>query len=163
MPTRLVLDKIEIEKMDGILQDLIKASHAKCAVVIEQEGRCLLKKGFSINLDVDAMAALLAGSFSSNKALADLMGERDFTVLFHQGEKDNIHTHLIDESRILSVIFDDQTIIETVRAHSKAAADQLVILLKEAANRATDADKQLESESETFQKLEDIFEKTDEM
>lgn len=163
MPTRLVLDKTEMEHIDEIVSNLLEQCKANCAIVVEQDGRCVLKKGFTRTSNIEALAALLAGSFSSTKAIADLVGEKDFTVLIHQGEKDNIHTHLIDQNRILSIFFDNRTSIETVRRYSLQAAEQLTDIFTTAAARATDARGDFKADLETSKKLETIFKQSDEI
>jgi len=72
-----------------------------------------------------ALAALLAGSFASTKEIARLVGEPEFSVLFHQGKKDHIHISLIGERTILVIIFDDRTTIGMIRLYAKEVGENL--------------------------------------
>lgn len=121
----LVLEQTTMDQIHRILVNLLRESEAKCAVLVDQDGQCITRKGFTQNIDIEALAALVAGSFASTRAIAKLVGENEFTVLFHQGEKDSIHNVLIDDDTILCVIFDDRTTIGMVRLYSKQAAEQI--------------------------------------
>lgn len=126
----LILDQPALEKIHRALLVLLRESEAKCAVLVDQDGRCITKKGFTRHLDTDALAALVAGSFASTRAMAKLVGENEFTVLFHQGEKDSIHNVLVDDDTILSLIFDDRTTIGMVRLYSRMAAEKISQVLE---------------------------------
>ncbi len=121
----MILTKTEITQIHRALLQMLKQSEAKCAMLVDADGKCLAKKGFTANIDTDALAALIAGSFSSTRAMAKLVGETDFSVLFHQGERDHIHNILVDNNTILTVIFDDRTTIGMVRLYSKDSAKTL--------------------------------------
>lgn len=146
-----------IKGINSSLINLLKQSEAKCAILVDQDGKCIAKKGFTQRIDTDALAALIAGSFSSTKAIANLIGEPDFSILFHQGEKDNIHNVLVDDNTILSVIFDDRTTIGMVRLYSKDSAKQLRDLLKKAKRAVVVQDKNLDIDKEAQQRFDDIF------
>jgi predicted regulator of Ras-like GTPase activity (Roadblock/LC7/MglB family) len=131
----LILRKEDVDRINLALINLLKASAAKCVLLVDQAGKCLAKRGFTQKLDTEALAALIAGSFSSTRAMAKLVGARDFSVLFHQGDKDHIHNILVDEDAILTVIFDERTTIGMVRLYSKEAAQHLRQALRAARQR----------------------------
>lgn len=138
----LILTEKDILEIDLTLVRLIKESEAKAALLVDQDGRMLARKGFTRNLDCEALAALLAGSFASTKAIAKLVGEPEFSIMFHQGEHDRIQNNLVDENTLLCVIFDDRTTIGMVRVYAKEAADKIARTLATAreSNRADDTD-----------------------
>jgi predicted regulator of Ras-like GTPase activity (Roadblock/LC7/MglB family) len=126
----LVLEQPALDQLHNVLATMLRDCEAKCAVLVDQDGQCITKKGFTQHIDTTALAALVAGSFASTRAMAKLLGEVEFTVLFHQGEKDSIHNILVDDDTILSIIFDDRTTIGMVRLYSKAAAKEVTDILK---------------------------------
>jgi len=127
----LVLTEEAMVRINKSLISLLKQSDAKCALLVDQDGKCVAKKGFTKTIDTDALSALIAGAFSSTRAMAKLVGERDFSVLFHQGNKDHIHNVLVDDDTILTVIFDDRTTIGMIRLYSKEVAQKLKEILSE--------------------------------
>jgi hypothetical protein len=76
-------------------------------------------------MDVTSLAALAAGSFASTKAIATLIGETEFSVMFHQGAKENIHISLVDEDVIMVLIFDDRTNLGLVKMVAGQAKSSL--------------------------------------
>ena len=131
----LVLAEQEINALHAAMADLLKKSEALSSLLVDQDGTCLARRGSTTNLDCDALAALTAGSFASTRAMAKLVGESEFSVLFHQGDKEHIHNILVEDDTILTVIFDERTTIGMVRLYSKECAKAIRGLLLEARSR----------------------------
>jgi predicted regulator of Ras-like GTPase activity (Roadblock/LC7/MglB family) len=125
----LVLHQPALDVLHASMTTLLRESGAKCAVLVDQDGQCITQRGFTQHIDTEALAALVAGSFASTRAMAKLVGESEFTVLFHQGAKDSIHNILVDDDTILCVIFDDRTTIGMVRLYAKSSAAQITEIL----------------------------------
>jgi predicted regulator of Ras-like GTPase activity (Roadblock/LC7/MglB family) len=121
----LIIYEEEITQVDALISRLLKGCDAKCALLVDKDGHLITRKGFTHSLDTTALAALLAGSFASTKEIARLVGEPEFSVLFHQGKKDHIHMSLVGERAILVVVFDDRTTIGMVRLYAKETAQEL--------------------------------------
>lgn len=153
-----VLYEDQIKDIDKALGQLIKESEAKCALLVDKDGHLLTRQGFTHTLDTTALAALLAGSFASTREIARLVGEPEFSVLFHQGKRDHIHISLIGERTILVVIFDDRTTIGMIRLYAKEAGENLRKILE----RSPDENKGNMELGDDFSesadaKLDDIF------
>ncbi|MCP4581386.1 MAG: roadblock/LC7 domain-containing protein [candidate division Zixibacteria bacterium] len=154
-----VLYEEEIEQIDKVLTRLIKEAEAKCALLVDKDGHLITRQGFTHTLDTTALAALLAGSFASTKEIARLVGEPEFSVLFHQGKRDHIHISLIGERTILVVIFDDRTTIGMVRLYAKEIGESLREILNNAGKSSKGEGLTLDEEfsSSAEDKLDDIF------
>jgi len=155
--TPLILTKTEITQIHRTLLQMLKQSEAKCGILVDADGKCLAKKGFTQNIDTDALAALIAGSFASTRAMAAIVGETDFSVLFHQGERDHIHNILVDNDTILTVIFDDRTTIGMVRLYSKESAKVLHEILAKARVKRLPSGRQIDIERDVEDRLDDLF------
>lgn len=153
----LILTKTEITQIHRALLQMLKQSEAKCAMLVDADGKCLAKKGFTSNIDTDALAALIAGSFSSTRAMAKLVGETDFSVLFHQGTRDHIHNILVDNNTILTVIFDDRTTIGMVRLYSKESARILKETLVASKTRKMPGGRKVQIEKDVEDQLDNLF------
>ena len=66
-------------------------------------------------VDTTSLASLTAGNVAATDGLAKLIGEKEFSILFHEGEKDNIHISLVAQRVILVVIFDERSSLGLVR------------------------------------------------
>lgn len=146
-------------KIDEVMSKLLKGSEAKCALLVDKDGHLISRHGFTQTLDTTALAALMAGSFASTAEIARLVGELEFSVLFHQGKKDHIHMNLVGERSILAVIFDDRTTIGMVRLYAKEAADKLQRAFAEALDGESGYDDGLSEEftNSAENALDDIF------
>lgn len=155
----LIIYQEETAKIDGTLRKLLKGSEAKCALLVDKDGHLITRQGFTHSLDTTALAALLAGSFASTKEIARLVGEPEFSVLFHQGKRDHIHMSLVNERTILVVIFDDRTTIGMVRLYSKETSQELNAIFEAAAQKTMQGEVGLSQEfaDSAGSKLDDIF------
>jgi predicted regulator of Ras-like GTPase activity (Roadblock/LC7/MglB family) len=98
------------------------------------------KAGHTEDFDMQAVAALVAGSYAATREMARLLGEEEFSVLFHQGKKDNIQLTLIGDRTILATVFDERTTIGMVRLYAKEASEKLTKIFAEIRTRRTDGD-----------------------
>ncbi|MDH4034208.1 MAG: roadblock/LC7 domain-containing protein [candidate division Zixibacteria bacterium] len=127
----LIIYEEEINQIETLVSKMLKGAEAKCALLVDKDGHLITRQGFTHSLDTTALAALLAGSFASTKEIARLVGEPEFSVLFHQGKKDHIHMSLVGERSILVVIFDDRTTIGMVRLYAKETAAELASIFEQ--------------------------------
>jgi len=153
-----VLYEDQIKQIDKALTRVIKESEAKCALLVDKDGHLITRQGFTHTLDTTALAALLAGSFASTKEIARLVGEPEFSVLFHQGKRDHIHISLIGERTILVIIFDDRTTIGMVRLYAKEVSESLKEILESKSQAgASDVALGQDFSDSANEKLNDIF------
>ena len=153
-----VLYEDQIKDIDKALGQIIKESEAKCALLVDKDGHLITRQGFTHTLDTTALAALLAGSFASTKEIARLVGEPEFSVLFHQGKKDHIHISLIGERTILVIIFDDRTTIGMIRLYAKEVGEKLKKILDSSMDDKKPDDEIGDDFTESADaKLDDIF------
>ncbi len=122
---RLVFYRDEVAKIDAVLKELVNLSGARCAILIDKDGHHIARTGSMKAFDIDTIAALVAGSFAATREMARILGEEEFSVIFHQGQRDNIQLTLVGDRTILTVIFDDQTTVGMVRLYTNEAARKL--------------------------------------
>lgn len=156
----LIIHEEEINQIDTLISKMLKGAEAKCALLVDKDGHLITRQGFTHSLDTTALAALLAGSFASTKEIARLVGEPEFSVLFHQGKKDNIHMSLVGERSILVVIFDDRTTIGMVRLYARETSVELAKIfekIKENSGNKEEVAISNDFASQAEDKLDDIF------
>ena len=122
---RLVFYKDDIDQINGVLKEFLNLSDSKCNILIDKEGHLVTKAGSTDDFDMQAVAALVAGSYAATREMARLLGEDEFSVLFHQGRRDNIQLTLVGDRTILATVFDERTTIGMVRLYAKEAAEKL--------------------------------------
>jgi len=156
---RLVFYEQDIEELNKILTEFLDRAQAKCALLIDKEGHLVTKKGFTKSFNTDSIAALVAGSFAATKQVAQLLGESEFSVLFHQGKNENIHIALIAERALVVVIFDDRTTLGMVRLYADELTQKLTDSMLKSMERNKDKDATIEQGygEAAEQALDDFF------
>lgn len=132
---RLSFYKEDIDRIDQLLAEFLRLSGAKCALLVDKEGHMVTKKGEVRTIDMDTISALVAGSFAATKEMARLLGEEEFTALFHQGHRDNIQLSLVGDRTLLTILFDDRTTVGMVRLYATETAKKLADIYRQALER----------------------------
>ena len=100
-------------------------ANAKVVFLVDKNGQQIAAHGDIENLDTTSLASLTAGNVAATDGLARLIGEKEFSILFHEGEKDNIHISIVAQRVILVVIFDERSSLGLVRLRVKKASQEL--------------------------------------
>jgi len=127
--TVLALSK-DKEHFEKILDDVLSKTDSLCAILITKDGHNIAARGKTDFLNITALAALVAGSFAATKQVATLLGEREFSILFQQGESRHIHISLVASTAMMIIVFDDSSRIGLVRLHSRRAGADLTELIQ---------------------------------
>ena len=157
---RLTFYKGDIDKIDKVILEFLNLSGARCAMLIDKDGHLVTKQGSTAGYDSDTVSALVAGSFAATKQMAKLLGEEEFSIMFHQGKEDSIQLSLVGDRTILAIIFDDKTTVGMVRLYAVQVADKLAQLFREMGNRKETAQQEeiTKNFGDTAKKnLDDIF------
>src|ERR671938_1017996 len=107
------------------LERFLQESSARCALLVDRTGQLVATVGEKPTFDPTAFATLTAADFSANDQLARLIGETEFSSLFHQGEQESMY--LVDIARrvILVILFDNRTTLGLVRLKVKQTVEEL--------------------------------------
>jgi predicted regulator of Ras-like GTPase activity (Roadblock/LC7/MglB family) len=108
--------------------------------LVDKNGQLITSCGSTEGIDTTSLASLTAGNIAATGGLAKLIGEKEFSILFHEGEKDNIHISIIGHRVILVVIFDERSSLGLVRLRVKKAGGELERVFAEI-NQKSHADK----------------------
>jgi len=155
---RLIYYAEDIDRINQVLDRLLELSEARCALLVDKEGHLITKRGqMTQGLDDESLSALVAGSFAATKAMARLLGEEEFSVLFHQGVKDSIQLTLVADRALLAIIFDDRTTIGMVRLYANETSSKVAELLAEAAERKPSESIGDKFGDEAAEHLSDVF------
>jgi len=122
----LVMYEEEFSRIDEELQRLYLQTNAKVVFLVDKNGQLIASAGETHDIDTTSLASLTAGNIAATGGIARLLGEKEFTILFHEGEKDNIHISLIGQRIILVVIFDSRSSLGLVRLRVKKVSEALV-------------------------------------
>jgi predicted regulator of Ras-like GTPase activity (Roadblock/LC7/MglB family) len=119
------------------LERFLQESNARCALLVDRTGQLVATVGEKPTFDPTAFATLTAADFSANDQLAKLIGEKEFSSLFHQGERDSMYLADVANRVILVVLFDGRTTLGLVRLKMKATVDELARIFRAVFERGT--------------------------
>lgn len=123
----LVITEEGIRAINNTLGNLVMDSGAKAALLLEKSGQLIAAQGETNAFDTMSLSALITGSFSSNKAIAGLIGETEFRKMFQQGKQSSIYMAALDTGDLISVIFSNQITIGKI----KFKVEQMLPLINE--------------------------------
>ena len=129
--TQLVMYDEDYRKILGVTQRLVRDANAKGVFVVDRNGQLISEAGEMRGVDTTSLASLTAGCVAATGGLAKIVGEDDFPVHFHQGQRDNLHITLVSQRIILVVIFDDRSSLGLVRLRVKKAGAELARIFEE--------------------------------
>ena len=132
----LVLYDEEFRKIKDSLNRLASDANANVVFLVDKNGQQIAAVGDLQSLDTTSLASLTAGNVAATDGLARLIGEKEFSILFHEGERDNIHISIVAQRVILVVIFDERTSLGLVRLRVRRAMAELEKIFEDIARKA---------------------------
>lgn len=134
----MILFPEDIERLNIVLSQLVAKANLLLAVLINKDGRLLTSQGCLEQVDTISMAALVAGNSASTLAIAQLMGENEFSTMYHQGKDKHIFIATVDDNTFLSLVFDDRTNIDRVKVFVRQFDRQLKASLSQVYDKTED-------------------------
>jgi predicted regulator of Ras-like GTPase activity (Roadblock/LC7/MglB family) len=96
----------QLEEIESILEeDLVKVG-VICTILLDTAGNTIAKaSNDKTDYDTYAFAALAAANYASVDAMAQLISEKEFSLLYHKGEENSIQFCKVNEDLLLVNIF----------------------------------------------------------
>ena len=119
-------DQEQLEKTETVLdEDLIK-SGVKIALVVDMAGHIIANsRSEDCNHDVYSLAALAAGNFGAVNAMAKIVGEEEFSLLFHKGQDENLHFSKVTDEVLLITTFGNEVSLGFLRLKIAEAIEKI--------------------------------------
>lgn len=125
-----VLDQTHIDGIEEILQDYLPETGIHSVLLIDMAGNIIAEhESEDTNHDIPALAALSAANFGAVNAMAQIVGEQEFSILFNKGEKENIHYSRVMEDFLLVCVFDNEVSLGLLRLKVAKAIGKIVEIL----------------------------------
>ena len=131
MVTNLVMYEEEFDRIKLLLDTLRMDASAKIVFLVDKNGQQIAAVGEVNLVDATSLASLTAGNVAATDGLAKLIGEKEFSILFHEGRKDNIHISIVGQRLILVVIFDERSSLGLVRLRVRKASAEMERVLND--------------------------------
>ena len=126
----------DLKVITGLMSGLLRETSVRSLLLVDRTGQIVTNVGEAPQFDTQAFASLTAADFSANDQLAKMIGEHEFSSLFHQGEKESMYLADVARRVILVALFDNQTTLGLVRLKVKATVEDLTKVFEDMFQRA---------------------------
>jgi predicted regulator of Ras-like GTPase activity (Roadblock/LC7/MglB family) len=126
----------DVQLFDGILDDLLRRSEAVAALIIDKGGALISQRGAVDEFDTTTIAALAAGSFCATQAIAERIGETNFSNIYQQGERHSLLFCNIDHDVLLVIIFNAGLSVGVIKYYAAATIELAGFQLQKARQRS---------------------------
>ena len=138
---QMVMYEEEFQEINVVIERLLQEANAKVIFLVDKNGQLISGVGDTERFDTTSLASLTAGNIAATGGLAKLIGEKEFSILFHEGEKDNLHISIVGGRVILVVLFDSRSSLGLVRLRVKKSSDELSSIFDKLLKKAEDKEK----------------------
>jgi predicted regulator of Ras-like GTPase activity (Roadblock/LC7/MglB family) len=113
-----------------VLGKLRLDSFSRVVFLVDKNGQEIAVQGEVGGLDTTSLASLAAGNVAATGGMAQLIGEKEFPTLSHEGEHESIHICIIGRT-LLVVVFDERSSLGLVKLRVKQASRELASIFAE--------------------------------
>ena len=156
MNTQTVLFEEDSKRLSQACIKLQQQAYARAVFLLDKDGQLLASEGETANIDTTSLASLTAGNIAATGGLAKLLGEREFPVQVHEGERESIHISLVGERLILVILFDERSSLGLIRLKLKHTYNDILEISRDIFNKSNGEVKSVFSEI-TDDDIDDFF------
>jgi predicted regulator of Ras-like GTPase activity (Roadblock/LC7/MglB family) len=120
--TNFNLHEPEFQRIKAILAKMQRELKAELVLLINRSGQPIVTSGSTESFDCTALSSLAAANLAATDGLANIVGEREFSVLVHQGRKRSLFISDLLKRFSLVLVFDATTSPGLIRYKCKHTA-----------------------------------------
>jgi predicted regulator of Ras-like GTPase activity (Roadblock/LC7/MglB family) len=128
--TPIIMHEQQYLQLGHILNKLRLESFSRVVFLVDKNGQQIAVHGDVGQIDTTSLASLAAGNVAATGGMAQLIGEKEFPTLSHEGERESIHICIIGRV-LLVVVFDERSSLGLVKLRVKQASRDLSALFVE--------------------------------
>ena len=116
----------QLETIESIILNDLVESGAHSVLLIDMAGNIIAKAdNGDCDHDIYSLAALASANFAAVDTMAKLVGENEFSLLFHKGEKESIHFSKVKKDFLLISIFGTKVSLGLLRLKVAEAIEKI--------------------------------------
>ncbi len=122
--------KEQIETIEKVLEEELIELGVQSVILMDLAGNVIVNlDSGETNHDVFSLAALAAGNYGAVSAMANIIGEQEFSLLFHKGEEESIHFSKVVDDLLLLTIFNKNVSLGFLRLKVAEAVKRIQLLV----------------------------------
>ncbi len=125
----IVITDKDMKQINFCLNKMLSLSMAHSVLLIDRSGQLIAHHGNTTDLDILSLSALTAANFGATAEIARMLGEEEFTLLFHKGKNENVYFSAVGEHVIMVTLFNDKTSLGLIRLQIDKIIDELSTIL----------------------------------
>lgn len=126
----LIVTREQILQLESIVGKELLDAGADHVIIVDMSGNLIMQQGSMHMEDIFSLAALSAANFAATAEIAKLIGEEDFSLLFHKGDKRNIHFSRLGRKHIIITLFNETVSLGLIRLKLNRAIEQMASIFK---------------------------------
>ena len=100
------LGQDQLEKIERMLLSDLVSSGVHCVLLIDFAGNIIAKGDNGVTrIDAYSLAALSAANFGAVEAMAKIVGQEEFALLFHKGETESLYFSKVNDELLIITVF----------------------------------------------------------
>ncbi len=157
----MIMYEEEFRQISFLLNRLYREANARACYIIDKNGQLVAHAGETQNIDAVSLASLIAGSIAATASLAKLMGEKEFSSIFHEGQSDHMHVSVVGQRVILVVLFDQRSSLGLIRLRVRKISDEMEKIFVALAQKSNAPQKQTPFSEITDDDIDSLFQDDD--
>lgn len=127
----LVISDHQLERCDALLWELKGLLDCSFLGLVSTAGQPITTASDEHHPETFSLASLTASAFAATRQLAEILEEREFTLLFHEGSAVNLHVAQVTDKVLLLITFGREVPIGKVRLYTQRATGVLRHIIEE--------------------------------
>ncbi|MDM8551679.1 roadblock/LC7 domain-containing protein [Desulfobacterales bacterium HSG2] len=120
------LGQEQLERIETVLTEDLINSGVHSALLIDMAGNIIARcDNGQCQHDMYSLAALASANFAAVDTMAKIVGEEEFSLLFHKGENENIHFSKVNIEFLLITIFGKEVSLGLLRLKVAEAVEKI--------------------------------------
>ncbi len=129
--TDYMLGQEQLDRIEAILEQDLVESGVHSVLLIDMAGNIISKcDSGSTEIDLYSLAALASANFAAVDTMAKIVGEEEFSLLFHKGTNENIHFSKVHTEFLLITIFGKDVSLGLLRLKVTEAIEKIKAVWK---------------------------------
>ena len=122
----------QLDRIESLVRKELIEIGGQSVLLIDMIGNIVLNcDNEHYDKDIYTIAALASANFAAVNSMAEIVGEQDFSLLFHKGKNENVHFTKIDEDYLLVTIFGSDVALGDFRMRLAGVVRKILLITRQ--------------------------------